>query len=875
MDCPRNKQTNKQTNMSTNNTKQSDRALQIALYNSIQSSSSSASAVRRAPAPSSYRSSSSSSSSYNNNNSGSSSSSSSYTRNTSYNRNAGSNSSLFSPFQRQQQQQSQPQSQHHNSKPVPKAWRSASTRGKLQRDGIMPTNMKRAALGGGQDSIFSGTPSPSRYSPASSSSSSSFRAPSASKKLTYGKPRPLNNRSSNSSSGISSKKWQQFAVSKAGGSANNAVEGKQGFAGAVPTSHRLGFGWVRYYDVAGDGPHGKCRFAPKAPGGFEMRVESTSKQLFICMRDPEDAAELELLSSGNWVLDTVVQCSRDVFLLLNIADGTSSSYDLPDDPPWIAVGVSVSKKKWQILSHDAYGKTTKIATVSDRKLLAKHHFNVRVIVEQGNLLSLEVDGHCFFDQIDMTSAMSSHAFRLCGPVGVGVSCSNALVKNWQLLSPGQVGKLVKVAQTTPGPVRKKKRNSFSSSSSSSSSHRRRGSMSREAAATDPAAATATAAASKPRRRSPVAYKKTQQHQHQQQQPPKTRSKYKQQPQQRKQQQHNQTRYSNESKSQALPERFAGANSELVELIENEVMETNPGVKWDDIAELKDAKRLIQEALLLPLLMPDYFKGIRRPWKGVLMFGPPGTGKTMLARAVATECKTTFFNVSSSTLTSKYRGESEKLIRVLFQLAKHHAPSVVFIDEIDALCSARGGAGEHEASRRLKSQLLIEMDGANSSSSKKDDDDDDDDDGDASSKLVMVLCATNLPWALDEALRRRLEKRIYIPLPNDIARKALFRINLRDIKCAPNLDFDKLSELTASYSGADITNVCRDASMMQMRRLIKGKTPEQIMQLSKAPGQIDAPITMEDFAEAISRVHSSVGAEDSEKYQKWASSFGAK
>lgn len=302
----------------------------------------------------------------------------------------------------------------------------------------------------------------------------------------------------------------------------------------------------------------------------------------------------------------------------------------------------------------------------------------------------------------------------------------------------------------------------------------------------------------------------------------------------------------------------GYDHELVDMLERDILQKNPNVRWEDIADLQEAKKLLEEAVVLPMWMPEFFKGIRRPWKGVLMVGPPGTGKTMLAKAVATECSTTFFNVSSSTLTSKYRGESEKLVRLLFEMARFHAPSTIFIDEIDSLCSRRGSDSEHEASRRVKSELLIQMDGITNNEDP--------------TKVVMVLAATNFPWDIDEALRRRLEKRIYIPLPNNAGREALLKINLKEVEVSPELDVNDIAERLDGYSGADITNVCRDASMMAMRRRIHGLTPEEIRNLNKE--ELELPVSRDDFEEAIRKINKSVSREDLEKYERWMSEFGS-
>lgn len=150
---------------------------------------------------------------------------------------------------------------------------------------------------------------------------------------------------------------------------------------------------------------------------------------------------------------------------------------------------------------------------------------------------------------------------------------------------------------------------------------------------------------------------------------------------------------------------------IVDSVLRDVVQNNLGVTFDDIASLETAKRLLNEAIVLPLILPEFFTGIRTPWKGVLLFGPPGTGKTLLAKAVCSfRTNTTFFNCSSSSLISKYRGDSEKIIRCLFDAARMCSPSIIFLDEVDALVSSRNSLGEHEASRRLKTELFSQMDG---------------------------------------------------------------------------------------------------------------------------------------------------------------------
>jgi SpoVK/Ycf46/Vps4 family AAA+-type ATPase len=242
----------------------------------------------------------------------------------------------------------------------------------------------------------------------------------------------------------------------------------------------------------------------------------------------------------------------------------------------------------------------------------------------------------------------------------------------------------------------------------------------------------------------------------------------------------------------------GVDKQAAQQILNEIVIQGDEVHWDDVAGLEIAKSALKETVVYPFLRPDLFMGLREPARGMLLFGPPGTGKTMLARAVATESKSTFFAISASSLTSKFLGESEKLVRALFQLAKMLAPSIIFVDEIDSLLSSRSGSGEHEATRRIKTEFLIQWSDLQKAAAGRDMSDKEKEKGDAT--RVLVLAATNLPWAIDEAARRRFVRRQYIPLPEDWVRKKQVQTLLSHQKHElSERDMDRLVRLTESKS----------------------------------------------------------------------------
>lgn len=241
-------------------------------------------------------------------------------------------------------------------------------------------------------------------------------------------------------------------------------------------------------------------------------------------------------------------------------------------------------------------------------------------------------------------------------------------------------------------------------------------------------------------------------------------------------------------------------SKLEGALSNAIVTDKPNVAWDDVAGLEAAKESLKEAVILPVKFPQLFQGERKPWRGILLYGPPGTGKSFLAKACATECDGTFFSVSSSDLVSKWMGESEKLIKQLFKMARDKKPSIIFIDEVDSLCGSRS-EGENDSSRRIKTEFLVQMQGVGN-----------DMDG------ILVLGATNVPWELDNAIRRRFEKRIYISLPEANARAICFKLKTGDTpnNCSEQ-DWKVLGEATEGYSGADCGTVVKEALMMPVRK----------------------------------------------------------
>jgi SpoVK/Ycf46/Vps4 family AAA+-type ATPase len=293
--------------------------------------------------------------------------------------------------------------------------------------------------------------------------------------------------------------------------------------------------------------------------------------------------------------------------------------------------------------------------------------------------------------------------------------------------------------------------------------------------------------------------------------------------------------------------------DTIEKINNEILCTQLNVHWSDIAGLEDVKTALNEMIILPYLNPDIFTGLRQPPKGLLLFGPPGNGKTMIAKAVATEAKLTFFSISAAALTSKWMGEGEKMVKALFAVARDKQPSFIFIDEIDSILTVRGGSDENESTRRLKTEFLLQFDGAGNGQEED---------------RITVMGATNRPQDLDEAARRRLSKRIYVPLPEKESRQSLILTLCKNEK--NNLsseDFDQIAQLTEGYSGHDLNGLCKDAAMGPIREA----TMSGISRIDKSKLRA---LNMNDFLNSLKKIKPSVSKSECTHYEEWNKQFGS-
>ena len=288
--------------------------------------------------------------------------------------------------------------------------------------------------------------------------------------------------------------------------------------------------------------------------------------------------------------------------------------------------------------------------------------------------------------------------------------------------------------------------------------------------------------------------------------------------------------------------------EMDEKIESEIMDKNPGVKFDDIIGMQEMKRILYEIIVVPTIRPDLFTGIRKPQRGILLFGPPGTGKTMIAKAIASECNSTFFNISASSLTSKWVGESEKTVKSLFKLAYKKVPSIIFIDEIDSILSKRNES-ENEATKRLKTEFLIQFDGLGSNTNAR----------------LLVIAATNRPMDLDEALLRRLPKRVYCgPLEEEgrfeFIKKVINRVETR----LSDRDIKEIAKMTVGYSNSDLKELCKEAAYQPVREL----TMEEILRIPKF-----RPIVKNDLVKAVHKIRGSLNRKIIKELLDWNEQFG--
>ncbi len=268
----------------------------------------------------------------------------------------------------------------------------------------------------------------------------------------------------------------------------------------------------------------------------------------------------------------------------------------------------------------------------------------------------------------------------------------------------------------------------------------------------------------------------------------------------------------------------------------EVFVEVPDVRWDDVGGLAEIKARLTEAVEWPLQHPDLFaQGGIRPPKGILLSGPPGCGKTLLAKAVATETKVNFISVKGPELLSKYVGESERAVREVFRKARQASPCIVFFDEIDALVPSRSaGTSDSHVAERVLSQFLAELDGVEEL------------------KGVLVLGATNRSDLLDPAILRpgRFDEILEIPLPDEAGRAAIFAVHLRNKPLASGTSLQDLAARTEGSSGADISSVCNQAALQAIRRAVEASQKSGANQVRVTIEASDLEAALQGFLQRV-------------------------
>ncbi|KAM2672577.1 hypothetical protein EV1_008247 [Malus domestica] len=293
-----------------------------------------------------------------------------------------------------------------------------------------------------------------------------------------------------------------------------------------------------------------------------------------------------------------------------------------------------------------------------------------------------------------------------------------------------------------------------------------------------------------------------------------------------------------------------------------------GVSFDDIGALENVKDTLKELVMLPLQRPELFtKGqLTKPCKGILLFGPPGTGKTMLAKAVATEAGANFINISMSSITSEWFGEGEKYVKAVFSLASKIAPSVVFVDEVDSMLGRRENPGEHEAMRKMKNEFMVNWDGLCTKDKER----------------VLVLAATNRPFDLDEAVIRRLPRRLMVNLPDGQNREKILRVVLAKEDLETDVDLEAVANMTDGYSGSDLKNLCVAAAHLPIREILEKEKKERSLALAENRPVPELycstdirPLKMEDFKHAHDQVCASVSSESTNMSEllQWNDLYG--